>query len=152
MSVFSILHALLFWDPFSRLFLLFLLFPVYSGFSGFSRFFPVFPASPGFSRFFRFFPVFSGFSGFFRFFPVFSGLSGFFLFIPPVTPKGMNQPLIRAVQTWIRADSYLSEWRAVFPVFPVFSGFSRLFPGTQLGRYATEKVWNTRKKGFQALP
>jgi hypothetical protein len=35
-------------------------------------------------------------------------------------------------------------------LFPVFSCFSRFFP--PFSRYATEKVWNTREKGLQALP
>ncbi len=71
LSVFSILHALMFWDPFSRLFLLFSVFPVFSGFSGFFRFFWFFPV---FLVFFRFFLISSGFSRllppFSAFFPV----------------------------------------------------------------------------------
>ncbi len=108
LSVFSILHALMFSDPFSRLFLLFPFLSVFFSFSGFYRDFPVFL----FFRFFRFFSVSPVFSGFFRFFLFFRffGFFRFFLFF------------------------------RFFPVFPPFS------------RYATEKVWNTRRKGLQALP
>ncbi len=64
LSVFSILHALMFWDPFSRLFLLFPFLSVFSSFSGFSVFF----GFSGFFQFFLFFSIFSVFSGVSRFF------------------------------------------------------------------------------------